>query len=93
MVEMLKISYFEHWQNQNSTTKTAVNKVPPLIPVSSNGLRVDNLSSLKSGAAVNNRNGVDKHKLVDVPTFRPDSTRNDFPYKVRKVRLLFYLLK
>lgn len=54
---------------------------PPLIPVS-NGMRPDNLSSHKGVG----RNGLDKQRLADTPAFRPDPTRQEPPYKVRKVR-------
>lgn len=53
---------------------------PPLIPVS-NGMRPDNLSSHKGVG----RNGLDKQRLADTPAFRPDPTRQEPPYKVRKL--------
>lgn len=75
---------------QNSTpnsSKSLSKAPPPLIPVA-NGLRPDNLSSHKGVG----RNGLDKQRLVDTPAFRPDPTRQEPPYKVRKVcTQLFFL--
>ncbi|XP_076036741.1 uncharacterized protein LOC143022423 isoform X3 [Oratosquilla oratoria] len=65
----------------NSSAKVISKAPPPLIPVA-NGMRSDsNLSSHKGVG----RNGLDKPKLVDVPAFRPDPTRNEPPYKAKKV--------
>lgn len=65
-----------------STSKPVSKAPPPLIPV--NGMRSsDNLSSHKGVG----RNGLDKLRLVDVQPFRPDSTRSEPPYKVRKMNI------
>ncbi|XP_063605487.1 uncharacterized protein LOC134780609 isoform X1 [Penaeus indicus] len=64
----------------NSSSKSMSKAPPPLIPVS-NGMRPDNLSSHKGVG----RNGLDKQRLADTPAFRPDPTRQEPPYKVRKL--------
>lgn len=76
------------FQNSSPNSSKSLSKAPPpLIPVA-NGLRPDNLSSHKGVG----RNGLDKQRLVDTPAFRPDPTRQEPPYKVRKVcTQLFFL--
>ncbi|XP_063842567.1 uncharacterized protein LOC135090124 isoform X1 [Scylla paramamosain] len=69
-----------HHNSANSSSKSLSKAPPPLIPVA-NGLRPDNLSSHKGVG----RNGLDKQRLVDTPAFRPDPTRQEPPYKVRKM--------
>ncbi|KAK4290001.1 hypothetical protein Pmani_037068 [Petrolisthes manimaculis] len=69
-----------HNSTGNSSSKSMSKVPPPLIPVA-NGLRPDNLSSHKGVG----RNGLDKQRLVDTPAFRPDPTRQELPYKVRKL--------
>ncbi|XP_042203821.1 uncharacterized protein LOC121853626 isoform X2 [Homarus americanus] len=69
-----------HNSTANSSSKSLSKAPPPLIPVA-NGLRPDNLSSHKGVG----RNGLDKQRLVDTPAFRPDPTRQEPPYKVRKM--------
>ncbi|XP_045612319.1 uncharacterized protein [Procambarus clarkii] len=69
-----------HNSTANSSSKSLSKAPPPLIPVA-NGLRPDNLSSHKGVG----RNGLDKQRLVDTPAFRPDPTRLEPPYKVRKM--------
>jgi len=66
----------------SATGKPVSKAPPPLIPV--NGMRSsDNLSSHKGVG----RNGLDKLRLVDVQPFRPDPTRSEPPYKVRKMNI------
>ncbi|KAG0723876.1 hypothetical protein GWK47_005359 [Chionoecetes opilio] len=71
-----------HNSSANSSSKSLSKVPPPLIPVA-NGLRPDNLSSHKGVG----RNGLDKQRLVDTPAFRPDPTRQEPAYKVRKMMM------
>ena len=70
--------------HSNKSSSTNSNKAPPpLIPVSNNN------SAHKS---ISRSSGVDKHKLVDAPPFRPDHSRREQPYIVRKVGSAYYIV-
>lgn len=79
-IEKFKLLSFVLQNSSPNSSKSLSKAPPPLIPVA-NGLRPDNLSSHKGVG----RNGLDKQRLVDTPAFRPDPTRQEPPYKVRKV--------